>query len=138
MNDVQAPALEVAVCEEVRMCRIGAFICRLAALEAPLPPEEPLPPLIPAEDADPENRVLGYLAGRRQASPLEIRLTLGLSRSMAYRTLQRLSLAGSIVSRGRTKALVYRAVSAAADPAAMGHHERASIHGSDLLSTFDN
>ncbi|HRE04161.1 MAG TPA: hypothetical protein PKX00_01035 [Opitutaceae bacterium] len=116
MNDVlKTLPIPVVVSEEERLRRIGAFICGLAALEPPPPPNEPPPPIISGKEAGPENRVLGYLASGREASPIEIRLTLGLSRSMAYRTLRRLSLASAITSRGCTKALVYRAL--VVDPA---------------------
>ena len=100
--------------EEERMRRIGALVCRIA-MQLPEPPEprRPMPVIIPgplANEAVPEELVLAYLRGVREASPVEIRLTLGLSRSMAFRTLQRLVLAGQAATSGSTKAVVYRAV----------------------------
>lgn len=99
-----------SIAEEERLRRIGAFFCRLAQRLTPevqfvMEPSVALPP-----DADPEPRVLTYLRDRREASPAEIRLALGLSRSMIYRSLKRLALEGQVASRGHTKALVYHAV----------------------------
>ncbi|MBL9219072.1 MAG: hypothetical protein JNG82_11325 [Opitutaceae bacterium] len=98
--------------EEERLRRIGAFVCRVAQLAQPSPPAEPTPPVVLADAADPDERVLAFLGRGREASPVEIRLSLGLSRSMTYRALQRLVLTGRVLSRGRTKAVVYGAVPA--------------------------
>lgn len=96
--------------QEERMRRIGVFVCRIVQLEPlPAPPELPPPPII-AENARPDERVLGYLSGRRNASPVEIRLSLGLSRSMTYRSLLRLTRSGLVVGSGSTKAMLYRAI----------------------------
>jgi hypothetical protein len=95
--------------EEERMRRIGAFVCRVARL-APLPPFESPPLVVLAEDAAPDARILAYLGTGREASPVEIRLTLGLSRSMTYRALQLLALEGLVARRGSTKSVLYRAI----------------------------
>lgn len=97
--------------EEERMRRIGAFVCRVARLGSQPPSASP-PPVVLADDADPDERVLAYLGRMREASPVEIRVSLGLSRSMTYRALQRLVLTGRVLSRGSTKAVVYGAVPA--------------------------
>ncbi len=55
-----------------------------------------------------ENRVLGYLGLAGEASPLSIRLALGLSRSKVYRILQRLNGDGQIVASGQTRSISYR------------------------------
>jgi len=96
-----------ALPEEEQMRRIGAFICRVARFSSPPPPLS-LSPFVLVEDADPDERVLAYFRRVREASPVEIRVALGLSRSMTYRSLQRLTLGGRIMSRGHTKAVVYR------------------------------
>lgn len=102
------------ISEEERMRRIGVFVCRIARLEAvPLPPALLARPNV-LENAGPDERVLCYLSGGREASPVEIRLSLGLSRTMVYRALQRLALEGQVASCGSTRAVVYRAV--AIDP----------------------
>jgi uncharacterized membrane protein len=104
----------VAPADEERLRHIGAFICRLAQqLPEPSPKEAPAR-VLPEDDA-PDARILAYLGRGREASPVEIRLSLGLSRTMTYRALQRLALEGQVVSHGSTKAVVYRAV--AIDPA---------------------
>ncbi|MDP1578796.1 MAG: hypothetical protein Q8M02_00860 [Candidatus Didemnitutus sp.] len=97
--------------EEERMRRIGAFVCRVAQFE-PRPPCALPPPPVPAPAliAAPDERVLAYLCRVREASPVEIRLTLGLSRSMTYRSLQRLALIGRVASHGSTKSVLYRAI----------------------------
>lgn len=95
---------------EERLRHIGAFICRLAQhLPESSPKEAPRPRVLPEDDA-PDARILAYLGRRREASPVEIRLSLGLSRTMTYRALQRLALEGQVVSHGSTKAVVYRVV----------------------------
>lgn len=105
----------VALADEERLRHIGAFICRLAQqLPEPAPKEAPPPRVLPEDDA-PDARILAYLGRGREASPVEIRLSLGISRTMTYRALQRLALEGQVVSHGSTKAVVYRAV--AIDPA---------------------
>lgn len=101
--------------EEERLRRIGVFVCQIAQLETvSLSPALPTPPIV-SENAGPDERVLCYLFGGREAAPGEIRLSLGLSRTMTYRTLQRLELKGQVVSCGSTRAVVYRAVTI--DPA---------------------
>lgn len=98
-----------ALSEEQRMRRIGAFICRVAQFEPsrPSPAAQPFVDLV--SDADPGERVLAYLDSVCEASPIEIRATLGLSRSMTYRVLQRLVLLRQVASRGSTKSVAYRA-----------------------------
>lgn len=94
-----------------RIRRIGALICRIAR-SLPNEPhtDEQLDALCapqPDESA-PEMKVLGYLRKISEASPAEIRATVGLSRSTTYRTLQRLHSQRRVTCHGRTKALVYR------------------------------
>lgn len=60
-----------------------------------------------ANDRSDERRVLGYLELAGQASPLSIRTALGLSRSSAYRILQRLNVDGQIVASGQTRSISY-------------------------------
>lgn len=103
--------------EHERMQRIGAWVCRLA-IAAPV---TPTPKSAHDESADTKQfsgdasvRIMSYLRRRIEASPLEIRHSVGLSRSMTYRTLQVLHGSGLVTSVGKTKNLVYRA--AQADP----------------------
>jgi DNA-binding MarR family transcriptional regulator len=55
-----------------------------------------------------DHQILSYLSVSGKATPLVIRSALGLSRTTAYRSFQRLHDAGYIVGEGRAKALSYR------------------------------
>lgn len=55
-----------------------------------------------------DHRILTYLSVSGKATPLDIRSALGLSRTTAYRSFQRLHDAGYIMGEGRAKALIYR------------------------------
>lgn len=96
--------------EEEHMRCIGAFVCRLAQIVLLRSQPVVRHPATVLVDADPDERVLVYLSGVREASPVEIRATLGLSRSMTYRVLQRLVLLRQVASRGSTKSVVYCAL----------------------------
>lgn len=75
-----------------------------------------------ASDASAEARVVNLLSQRGNASPLEVRATLGLSRTSAYRVLNRLVSAGRIVAAGQTRALMYRLIPAPPDKRVLGNN----------------
>lgn len=58
--------------------------------------------------ADTENSVLEYLSRVREASPGEIQSALGLTRSTAYRTIDRLGEKGVVLRTGKTRSVRYR------------------------------
>jgi hypothetical protein len=98
--------------DEARLRLIGELLCKGILCSRALGPQS---------DSDgeaasllagaPEERVLDYLRRHQPASPAEIRSVLNLSRSSAYRVLQRLLLTGQVVSNGgRTSAAAYRLV----------------------------
>ncbi|MST93720.1 MAG: MarR family transcriptional regulator [Pedosphaera sp.] len=61
------------------------------------------------EATNPAERILHYLRKHDGASPAELRAVLGLSRSSAYRALQRLLEASQVeTTGGRTTAAGYR------------------------------
>lgn len=99
-----------ALSEEERMRRIGAFVCRVAWFSLNEVPPDWRSSAVVANDAKPDKRVLAFLGSVREASPIEIRATLGLSRSMTYRVLQRLVLLRQVASYGSTKSIVYSAL----------------------------
>lgn len=55
-----------------------------------------------------DHQILTYLNVSGEATPLAIRSALGVSRTTAYRSFQRLQDAGHITGQGRAKALLYR------------------------------
>jgi hypothetical protein len=65
-------------------------------------------PVRPMVDHPEDERILRYLALVGEASPVEIRGTLGMSRSSTWRALQRLAQASRIMGSGQTRKLVYQ------------------------------
>lgn len=98
--------------EQERMRRISALVCRatLKLSEAAPMVTPAVEVLAPTADAGSSGRVLAYLDRVREASPVETRLSLGLSRSTVFRSLQQLVTAGQAATRGHTKSVVYRVV----------------------------
>ncbi len=107
--------------ESERLQRVAEILCeailRSTAGEAmQVGPSESVPgedlsqEVSPGPDAkaSDEQRVVHYLAMMRAASPLDIRSALGLSRSTAWRVLQRLAKEGRIVGTGQTRQLMYQ------------------------------
>lgn len=105
--------------ESERLQRVAAILCkvilfgeadealRLPGEERALDSAEQVPVLAMSEHPDDE-RILRYLDLVREASPAEIRGTLGLSRSSAWRALQRLARTRRIMGSGQTRQLVYQ------------------------------
>ena len=100
-----------------RLKRIAELLCKAVILvEADRALQVPDAADLPPESRDTygdavakENqRVLNYLRLAGQASPLSIRSTLGLTRSAAYRALQRLTRNGLVVVDGQTRTVSYR------------------------------
>jgi CRP-like cAMP-binding protein len=108
------PPGDFPLSEEERMGRIGAFMCRLARSQ-PIEPAKALPPPSDPpsdEGAAPRDQVIAYLQRHGEVSPLELRLSLGLSRTTAYRLFQRLLDSGTIAIRGNTRSVTYTAIPA--------------------------
>jgi hypothetical protein len=98
--------------DEARLRLIGELLCKGILCSQPLGPQADSDAETTSSLAGaPEERVLDYLRRHQPASPAEIRSVLSLSRSSAYRVLQRLLLTGQVVSNGgRTSAAAYRLV----------------------------
>lgn len=99
-----------------RVHRIAALLCkaiimseaRTVVSEPPAESDDDVPAAgHAATDPSGERRVLSYLNLAGHASPLSIRTALGLSRSSAYRLLQRLNEEGLIVASGQTRSISY-------------------------------
>jgi hypothetical protein len=98
--------------DEARLRLIGELLCKgILCSRAVGPKADSDGETTSLLAAAPEERVLDYLRRHQPASPAEIRSVLNLSRSSAYRALQRLLLTGQVVSNGgRTSAAAYRLV----------------------------
>ncbi len=105
--------------ESERLRRVAEILCKVillaeadAALHVPSAGETAEPatrnPVRPAADHPDDEQILRYLALVGEASPVEIRSTLSLSRSSACRALQRLARARRIRGSGLTRQLVYQ------------------------------
>lgn len=55
-----------------------------------------------------DSRLEAFIALKGEASPTEIRTTLGWPRTRVYHAVHRLQVAGRIVAVGQTRSLVYR------------------------------
>lgn len=99
---------DAVLTEADRLQRIGEWVCRAARFVVPesSPADSPVP--VTGANLAPNDSVLAYLRFRPEASPLELRLSLGLSRSMTHRILLELLAQGLVTRHGRTKAIVYR------------------------------
>ena len=100
--------------EEERLRRIGAFMCRLARSQ-PIEPAKALPPPRdpPSDESTaPRDQVIAYLQRHGEASPQELRLSLGLTRTTGYRLFQQLLDSGTIAVRGNTRSVTYTAMPA--------------------------
>ena len=97
-----------------RVRRISALLCKAVMLaEAKRmvqPPSAGAEPMAPEKGdvTDIDERILNFLRGSGEASPLLIRSALGIPRSTAYWSFLRLRRAGQIVGNGRARALIYR------------------------------
>lgn len=91
------------------MQRIGAWVCRAAWLVEEASPAARSVSVACPDVGLPAESIMRYLRACPEASPLVIRSTLGLSRSMTYRSLRQLQVCGMVEVFGRTKSLVYRA-----------------------------
>lgn len=118
----------VAITEGERLRRIAELLCKAILLSDSRGVVHGRPQgeqtaetneLLVGPDNDETNRVFGYLQLTEAASPLSIRSALGLSRSAAYRALQRLSHQGQIVASGHTRSIIYRLNQAEPPPEAI-------------------
>lgn len=105
--------------ESERLHRVAEILCNVILLsevdaalhvaEANEPTESTaLLSVRPTVDHPEDERILRYLALVGEASPGEIRGSLGLSRSMTWRALQRLAQTRRIWGSGQTRQLVYQ------------------------------
>ncbi len=103
--------------EAERMRRIGAWVCRAALVEIPDGDFAAPIPMEVSDCATPKpDRVLAYLRKVGVASPREIRVSLGLGRSAAYRSLRALVRSGAARPQGQTKSQLYLPALATVDP----------------------
>ncbi len=95
--------------EQDRLSRIGELLCR-AILRAEFASPKPSARGEPPKEAGPaaEQIIVNYLRFFGTAAPAELRLTLGLSKSTANRSLQRLLEHGRVAVAGRTRNAAYR------------------------------
>jgi hypothetical protein len=95
--------------EQERLRRIGELICRAIMRSPELPVATAVRPVgAPYPRGQPEEGIVNYLRCFGQASPTEMRLAMGLSKSMAARSLQRLLETKRVIVSGRTRAAFYR------------------------------
>jgi hypothetical protein len=100
--------------EEDRIRRIGELISKGILCSPALRDEYARGMSLPeklntvGEQKSPEQRIVRYLVRANEASPAELCATLRLSRSTAYRALQRLLSEQRVVTDGRTSAVAYR------------------------------
>jgi hypothetical protein len=62
----------------------------------------------PSKENPDDSRLEAFIALQGEASPTDVRTTLGWPRTRVYHAVHRLQVAGRIVAVGQTRSLVYR------------------------------
>lgn len=108
--------VEKDLTEAERLRQIGSLLYRaIDWSKIPVSPDEPKPAPTTsgvgegsAALAIPETRVMNYLRRVGEASPAVLRTVLHMPKTSAYRVIQGMVAAGSILGCGQTRSLVYR------------------------------